>query len=117
MASLLRPPLPPQATIAEVKYEALGAPRIGVCSTFVADRLALGHQVPVYIHKNPDFRLPASPATPIIMVRGSGKRQRRAPGVMGRVELGSLAHASRDRAASARQRKVRVGADRQLELR
>ena len=28
----------------------------------------VGDVVPVYIHKNPDFRLPADPARPIIMV-------------------------------------------------
>ncbi len=28
----------------------------------------VGDKVPVYIHKNPDFRLPADPARPIIMV-------------------------------------------------
>jgi len=27
-----------------------------------------GDRVRAYIHKNPDFRLPADPATPIIMV-------------------------------------------------
>lgn len=28
----------------------------------------VGTRIPVYVHKNPDFRLPASPSTPIIMV-------------------------------------------------
>ncbi len=28
----------------------------------------MGARVPVYVHKNPDFRLPADSATPIIMV-------------------------------------------------
>lgn len=45
-----------QATIALVRYDSLGAVRIGVCSTFVGERLEEGQQVPVYIHKNPDFR-------------------------------------------------------------
>ena len=57
-----------QATIAEVKYEALGRDRVGVCSTYISSRIAVGQQVPVFISKNPDFRLPDSPATPIIMV-------------------------------------------------
>lgn len=30
--------------------------------------LQIGSTLPVYIHKNADFRLPASPSTPIIMV-------------------------------------------------
>jgi sulfite reductase alpha subunit-like flavoprotein len=45
-----------QATVAIVRYESLGAPRLGVCSTYVGERLAVGQEVPVYIHKNPDFR-------------------------------------------------------------
>eukprot|EP00798_Chlamydomonas_sp_ICE-L_P023032 gene23032-30226_t len=57
-----------QATIAEVKYSCLGKERIGVCSTLVADRIEPGQEVPVYIHHNPDFRLPSSSSTPIIMV-------------------------------------------------
>ena len=28
----------------------------------------VGGRLPVYVHTNPDFRLPADPATPIIMV-------------------------------------------------
>lgn len=34
----------------------------------VAERLAPGGRLPVFISKNPDFRLPADPAAPIIMV-------------------------------------------------
>lgn len=45
-----------QATIAVVRYESLGLPRIGVCSTYAAERVQSGACVPVYIHKNPDFR-------------------------------------------------------------
>ncbi|KAG2448381.1 hypothetical protein HYH02_006963 [Chlamydomonas schloesseri] len=57
-----------QVTVAEVKYLSLGKARIGVCSTMLSERLQVGARVPVYVHKNPDFRLPADPATPIIMV-------------------------------------------------
>lgn len=39
-----------------VRYSCLGKERVGVCSTFVGERLELGNKVPVYIHKNPDFR-------------------------------------------------------------
>ena len=37
-------------------YESLGAGRVGVCSTYLGERLQQGQEVPVYIHKNPDFR-------------------------------------------------------------
>jgi sulfite reductase (NADPH) flavoprotein alpha-component len=57
-----------QATIAVVRYSSLGKPRQGVTSTQVAERLTPGQLLPVFISKNPDFRLPADPATPIIMV-------------------------------------------------
>jgi sulfite reductase (NADPH) flavoprotein alpha-component len=63
-----------QATIAVVRYESLGADRSGVCSTFVAERVLGGANAaapaaaPVFISKNPDFRLPKDPSTPIIMV-------------------------------------------------
>jgi len=57
-----------QATIAEVKYECLGKDRVGVCSTFVSDRIKVDDRVQVYIHKNPDFRLPEDRSKPIIMV-------------------------------------------------
>ena len=55
-------------TVAVVRYASLGAPRVGVCSTYTAERLAVGATAPVYVTKNPDFRLPPSLATPIIMV-------------------------------------------------
>lgn len=57
-----------QVTVAEVKYETLGRDRVGVCSTYLSERLPVGSRVPIYVHKNPDFRLPADPATPILMV-------------------------------------------------
>ncbi len=74
-------------TVAVVRYTALSVPRVGVASTFLAERLAVGSTAPVYVAKNPDFRLPgtvgfyavcaelaehanhaASVAVPIIMV-------------------------------------------------
>jgi sulfite reductase (NADPH) flavoprotein alpha-component len=57
-----------QATIAVVRYTSLGKSRQGVTSTQVAERLTPGQTLPVFISKNPDFRLPADPSTPIIMV-------------------------------------------------
>ena len=55
-------------TVAVVRYEALDLPRLGVCSTFLASRLAVGCSAPVFVAPNPDFRLPESIHTPIIMV-------------------------------------------------
>ncbi|KAG2499912.1 hypothetical protein HYH03_002200 [Edaphochlamys debaryana] len=67
-SSPLENPARVQVTVAEVKYVSLGKDRIGVCSTLLSDRLEVGARVLCYVHKNPDFRLPASHATPIIMV-------------------------------------------------
>ncbi len=55
-------------TVGVVRYQAHGRPRAGVCSTFLADRCAEGSAVPVYVHRNPAFKLPADPAAPVIMV-------------------------------------------------
>jgi sulfite reductase (NADPH) flavoprotein alpha-component len=54
-------------TVAPVRYELHGTERGGVASTHVADRLAMGEIVPVYVQENPHFRLPADDV-PIIMV-------------------------------------------------
>lgn len=55
-------------TVAVVEYEQLGKDRIGVCSTFLNERVSKGVKIPVYIYGNPDFRLPSDHGTPIIMV-------------------------------------------------
>lgn len=55
-------------TIGTVRYEAHGRKRKGVCSTLCAERLESGDTIPVYIQKNPNFKLPVNPDTPIIMV-------------------------------------------------
>lgn len=67
-SSPLEDPTRVQATIAAVKYTTLGKDRIGVCSTCLSERMQVGQRVPIYMSKNPDFRLPADPSTPIIMV-------------------------------------------------
>ncbi|KDD74152.1 hypothetical protein H632_c1527p0 [Helicosporidium sp. ATCC 50920] len=74
------------ATVAEVAYDSLGAPREGVASCQISRRALVAEpgkdcdvesgdaqrqtypSLPVYIHPNPDFRLPSDPATPIVMV-------------------------------------------------
>ena len=55
-------------TVAAVRYEAHGRQRKGVCSTYLADLVKPGDQVPVFVQPNKNFRLPADGATPIIMV-------------------------------------------------
>lgn len=58
-------------TIGKVSYETDGRLRGGVCSSQVACRFEEGDLVPIYIHKNPNFKLPQNPETPIIMI-GAG---------------------------------------------
>ncbi|TCN01132.1 sulfite reductase (NADPH) alpha subunit [Paenibacillus sp. BK033] len=55
-------------TIRKVEYEAHGRDRKGVCSVFVSERLQPGDKLPVFIQQNPNFKLPANPETPVIMV-------------------------------------------------
>ncbi|GAC1477522.1 MAG: assimilatory sulfite reductase (NADPH) flavoprotein subunit [Acetobacteraceae bacterium] len=54
--------------VSAVRYRTHGRERAGVASTWVADRRRVGDTVPVYVKPNTHFRLPADPATPIIMV-------------------------------------------------
>ena len=55
-------------TVSAVRYELNERKHLGVCSTFLADHVALGSKIPVYIDKNKGFKLPDDPDTPIIMV-------------------------------------------------
>jgi sulfite reductase (NADPH) flavoprotein alpha-component len=55
-------------TVAVVRYESHGLPRQGVASTFLADRVAEGGRVPVFVDSNPNFRLPQDPDTAIVMI-------------------------------------------------
>ncbi|MFF3921265.1 assimilatory sulfite reductase (NADPH) flavoprotein subunit [Paenibacillus sp. FSL M8-0142] len=55
-------------TVRTVRYEAHGRNRYGVCSVQLAERLEAGDSLPVYIQHNPNFKLPANPDTPIIMI-------------------------------------------------
>ncbi|MEX2608009.1 MAG: assimilatory sulfite reductase (NADPH) flavoprotein subunit, partial [Kiritimatiellia bacterium] len=49
------------------RYEAHGRIRKGVCSTYLADRVALDETVRVYVDANKNFKLPATIDTPVIM--------------------------------------------------
>ncbi|MDN3516406.1 assimilatory sulfite reductase (NADPH) flavoprotein subunit [Aquisalimonas lutea] len=55
-------------TVAAVRYESHGRARYGVASTYLADHAEPGTTVPVYVRRNKNFRLPADPDTPVIMV-------------------------------------------------
>ena len=58
-------------TVGVVRYECRGRGHRGVASTWLTERVAMGAEVPVYVHANEHFRLPADLATPILMV-GAG---------------------------------------------
>ena len=55
-------------TVAAVRYQHDGRPHQGVASTFLADRVAAGESVPVFIDRNEYFKLPTDHSTDIIMV-------------------------------------------------
>jgi sulfite reductase (NADPH) flavoprotein alpha-component len=55
-------------TVAPVRYESFGSEHWGAASTQLADRLAEGDAVSVYVEPNPRFRLPADDSTSIIMI-------------------------------------------------
>jgi len=55
-------------TVDAVRYCIGDRQRLGVASTFLADRLAPGTRVKTYIQKAHGFALPADGATPIIMI-------------------------------------------------
>jgi sulfite reductase (NADPH) flavoprotein alpha-component len=55
-------------TVDTVRYRIGKRDRLGVASTFLADRVAPGTQVKAYVQKAHGFALPEDPNTPIIMV-------------------------------------------------
>ena len=55
-------------TVDAVRYKIAKRQRLGVASTFLAERAVPGDKVKVYIQKAHNFGLPADPAVPIIMV-------------------------------------------------
>ncbi|MGO4372533.1 assimilatory sulfite reductase (NADPH) flavoprotein subunit [Paenibacillus sp. MCAF20] len=55
-------------TVRSVRYEANGRERNGVCSVQLAERVAAGDKLPIFIQNNPNFKLPESTDTPIIMI-------------------------------------------------
>jgi sulfite reductase (NADPH) flavoprotein alpha-component len=78
-------------TVGAVRYESLGRARAGVCSTFLADRVAADTPVPVFVHSNKAFRPPAADSPLIMVGPGTGiapfrafLEERRATGAAGR---------------------------------
>eukprot|EP00871_Galdieria_phlegrea_P005515 jgi/Galph1/5965/GphlegSOOS_G4590.1 len=55
-------------TVAVVRYRLLEIDRIGVATTYIADRVQIGTHVPVFLSKNDNFRLPVDDSLPIIMI-------------------------------------------------
>jgi sulfite reductase (NADPH) flavoprotein alpha-component len=55
-------------TVDAVRYAVKGRNRLGVASTFFADRITPGDKLKVYVQKAHAFGLPADPAVPIIMI-------------------------------------------------
>ena len=55
-------------TVDAVRYAIGKRARVGVASTFFAERIAPGDKIKVYVQKAHAFGLPADPATPIIMI-------------------------------------------------
>ncbi|MGG4664140.1 NADPH-dependent assimilatory sulfite reductase flavoprotein subunit [Providencia vermicola] len=56
------------ATVGVVRYDIDGRPRTGGASGFLADRLNEGDELRIFIEHNDNFRLPANPETPVIMI-------------------------------------------------
>ena len=55
-------------SIRVVRYESHGRDRLGVCSGQVGERTPPGGMLPIFVHSNQNFRLPADPDARVIMV-------------------------------------------------
>jgi sulfite reductase (NADPH) flavoprotein alpha-component len=79
-------------TVASVRYHAANRNRGGVCSTYMADRVAEGASAGIFVSQNKAFRVPGNDDAPMIMVGpGTGiapfrafLQERRARGAKGR---------------------------------
>lgn len=54
--------------VGATRYEAHGRKRLGVCSTYLAERIQEDETIRVYVDPNKNFKLPADPDVPVIMV-------------------------------------------------
>jgi sulfite reductase (NADPH) flavoprotein alpha-component len=79
-------------TVDAVRYAIEQRTRLGVCSTFFAERVTPGDRIKIYVQKAQHFTLPSDPGKPIIMIGpGTGiapfrafLQERRATGATGR---------------------------------
>jgi sulfite reductase (NADPH) flavoprotein alpha-component len=55
-------------TVGAVRYQAQGRKKEGVASSFLADRVAVGEKVKIFIEENEYFKLPKDPSANTIMV-------------------------------------------------
>lgn len=55
-------------TVRTVRYESRGRERYGVCSVHLAERIEAGDSLPIFVQHNPNFKLPANPEAPVIMI-------------------------------------------------
>ena len=55
-------------TVNMVRYQQDAETRVGAASGYFGWRVHEGDRVPVFVVSNPNFRLPADPATPVIMI-------------------------------------------------
>ena len=70
-SSLLAVPGEIHLTVAAIRYSRHGRERLGIASTFLADRVAIGRPVPIFIEPNAEFRLPEDSGQAMIMI-GAG---------------------------------------------
>ena len=59
-------------TVSVVRYERKKRLRVGACSSHLADEIELDDQIPIYVEKNPAFKLPANGAPMIMVGAGTG---------------------------------------------
>jgi sulfite reductase (NADPH) flavoprotein alpha-component len=59
-------------TVSVVNFEKKNRKRTGACTSNLAGEIDIGDEVPVYIEKNPGFRLPANGAKIIMVGAGTG---------------------------------------------
>lgn len=59
-------------TVSVVRYERKNRFRNGACSSHLADNIEIDDQIPVYIEKNPSFKLPLNGAKLIMVGAGTG---------------------------------------------
>jgi sulfite reductase (NADPH) flavoprotein alpha-component len=57
-----------ELTVGQLVYRQDDALRKGAGSVYLGYRVAVGDTIPVFVVANPNFRLPADPTTPIIMI-------------------------------------------------